>query len=89
MWTLVPIILLCSSSLPTNDCTEERALVRIVAPYDEGARGGGHVACLHLGLLYAAGSHLVTPGTYPKIICAPPERVAHVHHLDERNTSGR
>jgi hypothetical protein len=74
MWTLVPIILICAIEVPAKDCTEAVALIRMVAPASED--GTGFAGCLRVGMLYAASSHLVTAGTYPKIFCAPPDRIA-------------
>ena len=73
MWTLVPIILICASDVAPQDCNEDVSIIKLVAPTDENA--GGFVGCERLGMLYAASSHLVTAGTYPKIICAPQDRV--------------
>ena len=78
MLTLVPIILICASDVAPQDCSETVSIIKLVAPSDENT--GGYVGCERLGMLYAANSHLVTAGTYPKIICTPPERVG--RHAD-------
>jgi hypothetical protein len=79
MLTLVPIILICASDVAPQDCSEAVSIIKLVAPSDENA--GGYIGCERFGMLYAASSHLVTAGTYPKIICAPPERVG--RYLDD------
>jgi hypothetical protein len=79
MLTLVPIILICASDVAPQNCSETVSIIKLVAPADES--GGGLVGCARHGMLYAASSHLVTAGTYPKIICAPPARVG--RYLDD------
>jgi hypothetical protein len=79
MLTLVPIILICASDVAPQDCSEAVSIIKLVAPTDENV--GGLVGCTRFGMLYAASSHLVTAGTYPKIICTPPERLG--RYLDE------
>jgi len=74
MWTLVPIILICEGVVSPKDCNESVALASLIAPVSE--VGAGYVGCLRSGMLYAATSHLVAEGTYPKIVCVPPDRVA-------------
>jgi len=73
MWTLIPIILICASTLPQQDCSEVTALDVFSAPVSDEGHAGGYVACLQLGMLYLANSNLLAQGTYPKIICAPPD----------------
>ena len=76
MLTFVPIILICAADVAPQNCSEAVSIVKLVAPTtDENV--GGLAGCTRFGMLYAASSHLVTAGTYPKIICAPPERVGH------------
>lgn len=62
------LILVCALALSHGECTRETAQHVFYAPPVD----GGMVNCLREGMLYAASSRLVTPGTYAKIACRAP-----------------
>jgi hypothetical protein len=67
------LILVCALSVAAPDCQKATAQHIFHAPPSD----GGMVDCMREGLLYAAQSRLVTPGTYPKIFCRHVERLGH------------
>jgi len=62
------LILVCAAALSQAECRNDTALHVFHAPPVE----GGLVNCMREGMLYAANSRLVTPGTYMKIACRAP-----------------
>lgn len=62
------LILVCAISLSQADCRKDTAQHVFHAPPAD----GGMVNCMREGMLYAANSHLVTPGTYAKVACRAP-----------------
>ena len=65
------LILVCALSVSAPDCQKATARDVFYAPPSD----GGMVNCAREGLLYAAQSNLVTPGSYAKIFCEAGHRV--------------
>jgi hypothetical protein len=59
------LILVCALGVAAPDCQHDTAIHVFYAPVPE----PHHAGCLREGLLHAAGSDLVAPGTYPKVVC--------------------
>jgi hypothetical protein len=62
------LVLVCLASVAAADCQAKNAVASVYAPDPV----SGYSQCFRTGLRYAAQSRLVTPGTYPKIMCVPP-----------------
>ena len=59
-------IAVCLSATPAPECHEPTAVAWIIAPENPTSPSG----CMMHGMLYAAGSKLVTPGSYAKVFCS-------------------
>lgn len=66
----VAVILICLESTPMQECTQATSVALIVSTESQSSQMG----CMRHGMLYAAASHLVTPGSYPKIFCQDSNR---------------
>jgi hypothetical protein len=66
------LILVCSLTVSAPDCQKNTAIATFYGPEPQESL----VGCLRHGTLYAATSHLVTEGTYSKIVCGKPKTVA-------------
>ena len=62
------LVLVCLASVAVADCQVKTAVASVYAPDP----ATGYSQCFRTGLRYAAQSRLVTPGTYPKIMCVVP-----------------
>jgi hypothetical protein len=60
-------IAVCLSATPITECHEPTAVAWLVAP----ERPDSPTGCMTHGMLYAASSNLVSPGSYAKIFCSP------------------
>ena len=65
------LILVCALSISAEDCHKQTSIHQFYAPEPQNNLAG----CMMQGMLYAAESGLVEPGTYSKIVCIPPGRV--------------
>jgi hypothetical protein len=59
-------IAVCLSTTPAPNCHKPTSVAWIVAPESPASASG----CMMHGVLYAASSNLVTPGSYAKIFCS-------------------
>jgi hypothetical protein len=59
------LILVCALGVAAPDCQRETSIHSFHAPEVRAGMSG----CLREGLLFAAQSELVQPGTYPKVVC--------------------
>lgn len=62
------LILVCALSLTAPECQRNTALHEIRTEIAVPDLAG----CMRHGMLFAAESGLVTPGTFPKVYCAMP-----------------
>jgi hypothetical protein len=65
------LILVCAISVAAPDCQRATAQDVLYAPPSDGSM----VDCAREGLMYAAQSNLVTPGSYAKIYCTMGDRL--------------
>ncbi|RWM70646.1 MAG: hypothetical protein EOR81_32435 [Mesorhizobium sp.] len=63
------LILVCALTVAAPDCQRNTVIGSFYAPDPKADLAG----CLREGLLYAGQSGLVTPDTYPKVFCIPPQ----------------
>ena len=66
------LVLVCALGVSAHDCRVETAVHKFHVPIAQRDAG----VCLREGLMYAVQSGLVPEGTYPKVICGPPRRIA-------------
>jgi hypothetical protein len=66
------LILVCALGVSAPDCQKGSSIAQFYAPDPQESLSG----CMRHGMLYAAQSRLVTPGTYSKIVCVPHSRKA-------------
>ena len=59
------LIAVCLSATPAPQCQEKTAVAWVIAPEPQSSPTG----CMMHGMLYAASSRLVTPGSYAKVFC--------------------
>jgi hypothetical protein len=59
------LILVCALTVAAPHCQSDSATDSFRAPEPQSSLAG----CLREGLMYAAQSRLVGPGTYPKVVC--------------------
>jgi hypothetical protein len=72
------LILVCVLSVAAPDCQKATAQHIFHAPPSEGSM----VGCMREGLMYAAQSRLLRPGSYAKIFCRYGERIGHKAEVD-------
>jgi hypothetical protein len=63
------LILVCAVTFAAPDCQAETSVYSFHVPGPHSDLAG----CLREGLMYAAQSGLMPAGTYPKVVCIPPE----------------
>ena len=71
------VIAVCLLATPAKDCVRETAVSWITAPEHPDTAAG----CMRHGMLYAASSNLVGPGSYAKILCSTGSTGGRTHAL--------
>ncbi len=69
-------IAICLTSVPAVECGRPTAVHWIAVPEQARSQSG----CLSDGLRFAASSHLVSDGSYPKVFCKPGPNLAALRH---------